>query len=215
MATTVPPVVSFLQDIIRIPSLSGKEEQVVRRIAAEMDATGAFDEVRLDALGNVVGRIGDGPLVIMLDAHIDTVDIGDRSQWARDPYGAEIVDGHITGRGAVDEKPALACMLYGAAARQRAGHQRFKAGGDGIGAVEAVRAHIHRQWLLAADAQRVFQCHQFAVLLHRDHVMHEYRDMRGVVLLDMLDGVERCTAMGAIRIVEELDMDEGSCAEAA
>jgi len=108
--------VSFLQDIIRIPSLSGKEEQVVRRIAAEMDATGAFDAVRLDALGSVIGTIGTGPRAIMLDAHIDTVDIGDRSQWTRDPYAAEIADGCIHGRGAVDEKPAMACMLYGAAA---------------------------------------------------------------------------------------------------
>lgn len=116
MATALPPVVTFLQDIIRIPSLSGKEEQVVRRIAREMDATGAFDAVFFDQLGSVVGQIGTGPLKVMLDAHIDTVDIGDRSQWARDPYAAEIIDGQITGRGAVDEKPAMACMLYGAAA---------------------------------------------------------------------------------------------------
>lgn len=116
MASALPPVVTFLQDIIRIPSLSGQEEQVVRRIAREMDATGAFDAVRFDQLGSVVGQIGAGPLKVMLDAHIDTVDIGDRSQWARDPYAADIVDGQITGRGAVDEKPAMACMLYGAAA---------------------------------------------------------------------------------------------------
>jgi len=116
MTESMQPVAAFLQDIIRIPSLSGKEEEVVRRIAREMDATGAFDEVRFDQLGSVIGRIGHGPLTVMLDAHIDTVDIGDRSQWAWDPYGAEIVDGQITGRGAVDEKPAMACMLYGAAA---------------------------------------------------------------------------------------------------
>lgn len=116
MATALPPVVTFLQDIIRIPSLSGKEEQVVRRIAQEMDATGAFDAVFFDQLGSVVGQIGTGALKVMLDAHIDTVDVGDRSQWAREPYAAEIVDGQITGRGAVDEKPAMACMLYGAAA---------------------------------------------------------------------------------------------------
>lgn len=125
MATALPPVVTFLQDIIRIPSLSGKEEQVVRRIAQEMDATGAFDAVFFDQLGSVVGQIGIGPLKVMLDAHIDTVDIGDRSQWARDPYAAEIVDGQITGRGAVDEKPAMACMLYGAAALSKKCRQQL------------------------------------------------------------------------------------------
>lgn len=108
-------VISFLQDLIRIPSLSGKEEALVRRVAQEMDATRAFDAVWFDELGNVIGQIGTGPLKVLLDAHIDTVDVGDVNAWPHPPFAAEIVDGHITGRGAVDEKPAMACMLYGAA----------------------------------------------------------------------------------------------------
>jgi len=107
---------SFLRSLISIPSLSGQENAVVERIAQEMHATGAFDKVWFDSLGNVIGRIGSGPVKIMLDAHIDTVDIGDRSQWSVDPYAAEVKDNEIYGRGAVDEKPAMACMLYGAAA---------------------------------------------------------------------------------------------------
>ena len=105
-------IVKFLQDIIRIPSLSCQEENVVKRIADEMNSLGIYDKVWFDELGNVIGKIGNGPVKIMFDAHIDVVDIGDRAQWKVDPYGAEIVDGAITGRGATDEKPAMACMVY-------------------------------------------------------------------------------------------------------
>ena len=105
-------ITKFLQDIIRIPSLSCQEENVVKRIADEMNSLGIYDKVWFDKLGNVIGKIGDGPVKIMFDAHIDVVDIGDRLQWKVEPYGAKIVDGAITGRGATDEKPAMACMVY-------------------------------------------------------------------------------------------------------
>ncbi len=105
-------IVSFLRDIIRIPSLSGQEEQVVIRIAREMNELDVYSQVRFDALGNVIGRAGSGPLTILFDAHIDTVAIGDSAAWQVDPYAAEIKDGFITGRGSVDEKPAMACMTY-------------------------------------------------------------------------------------------------------
>ena len=105
-------IVTFLRDIIRIPSLSGQEEAVVRRIAAEMQSLDVFDEIGFDALGNVVGRWGTGPLTIMFDAHVDVVDTGDRARWEHDPFAAEMDGGHIYGRGATDEKPAIACMTY-------------------------------------------------------------------------------------------------------
>jgi acetylornithine deacetylase/succinyl-diaminopimelate desuccinylase-like protein len=43
--------------------------------------TVGFDEVRIDPLGNVLGRIGNGPRVFAFDAHLDTVDVGDLTQW--------------------------------------------------------------------------------------------------------------------------------------
>ena len=85
-------LVGFMQDIVRIPSLSCEEGAVVARIRDEMLKLG-FDEVTVDPMGNVIGRIGSGPRVIALDGHVDTVDIGDRSQWERDPMAADIVDG--------------------------------------------------------------------------------------------------------------------------
>ena len=53
-------MVAFLRDIVAIRSLSGEEEAVVRRIAREMEQLG-FDEVKIDALGNVLGRVGARP----------------------------------------------------------------------------------------------------------------------------------------------------------
>ena len=107
-------IVEFLREIVAIPSLSGREEAVVRRIAAEMRDLD-FDEVKIDDLGNVLGRIGNGPRVLAFDAHIDTVDVSDRDQWDCDPFTGKLEDGKVYGRGAVDQKAGLACMLQAGA----------------------------------------------------------------------------------------------------
>jgi putative selenium metabolism hydrolase len=106
-------IVRFLRDIIAIPAESGAEEARCRRVLAEYEALG-FDEARIDGLGTVVGRIGNGPVTILMDGHIDCVGVGDRSQWGFDPFEGKLEDGAIWGRGAVDELPAIAAMAYGA-----------------------------------------------------------------------------------------------------
>lgn len=106
-------VTKFLQDIIRIKSLSCEEKKVVERIADEMRKVG-FDEVRVDGLGNVIGRVGNGPRVVAMDAHIDTVDVGNPELWEIDPFSAVLKDDKIWGRGACDMKGAMASLVYGA-----------------------------------------------------------------------------------------------------
>lgn len=101
----------FLMDLVKTPSFSGKEKEVVQVIKAEMEKVG-FDEVRIDGLGNVIGRIGHGPRLIAFDAHIDTVYPGDLSQWSFDPFNPMIKDDKIWGRGTVDQKGGMACMVY-------------------------------------------------------------------------------------------------------
>ncbi|MBU1534687.1 YgeY family selenium metabolism-linked hydrolase [Myxococcota bacterium] len=103
----------FLKDIIAIKSVSSEEKAVVERIAEEMQKVG-FDEVKIDGFGNVLGRVGNGPRVIAMDAHIDTVDVGDPEMWATDPFGPVEKDGIIYGRGASDQKGGMAGMVYGA-----------------------------------------------------------------------------------------------------
>jgi putative selenium metabolism hydrolase len=100
----------LLADLVSIPSLSGQEKQVVERIGREMERIG-FDDVRVDALGSVVGRLGSGKRVIAMDAHIDTVDVGNRANWSFDPYRGHVRDGKVWGRGAADQKGGMAALL--------------------------------------------------------------------------------------------------------
>ena len=109
-----PELLGFMQDIIRIPSLSSQEGAVVERIRQEMERLG-YDEVSVDPMGNVIGRIGNGPRVIALDGHVDTVDIGDLSLWDRDPHSGDIEDGILYGRGASDMKGGVASSVYAGA----------------------------------------------------------------------------------------------------
>ena len=99
-----------LAQMIRIPSLSGEEGPVIGAIEA-MARKAGFDEIRVDGLGNLIARVGHGPRVLAIDAHIDTVDTGDLSQWDRDPFSGLIQDGHVYGRGSVDQEGGAASMI--------------------------------------------------------------------------------------------------------
>ncbi len=69
-----------MREICAIPSMNSLIGLVGERIQAEMRQLG-FDEVRFDKMRNTIGRIGDGPKVIVYDSHIDTVGIGNRDEW--------------------------------------------------------------------------------------------------------------------------------------
>ncbi len=101
----------FLGDLVRTQSFSSKEAAVITVIKGEMERIG-FDEIRVDGLGNIIGRIGSGPRVIAFDGHVDTVYPGDRSQWTFDPFDGTVVDGKVRGRGSVDQKGGVATMIH-------------------------------------------------------------------------------------------------------
>jgi putative selenium metabolism hydrolase len=105
-------VVKFLRDLIAIKSVSSQEENVIARIREEMEAC-AFDDVTVDPMGNLLGRIGSGKRVIAFDAHVDTVDVGNVHNWSVDPFQGAEKDGVIYGRGACDMKGALASIVHG------------------------------------------------------------------------------------------------------
>ncbi|MCU0644939.1 MAG: M20/M25/M40 family metallo-hydrolase, partial [bacterium] len=107
----------LLQRLIQIRSYSGEEKEIVEFILQKMKEFG-FDEAFIDGLGNVVGRIGSGKIKILYDAHIDTVKVTESENWQYPPFDGKIVDGKIYGRGAVDEKPAMAGFLLAAKAIQ-------------------------------------------------------------------------------------------------
>ena len=104
-------MVRFLRDLIAIPAESGQEEPVIARIRREMEKVG-FDEVRVDRMGNILGRIGSGKTIVMMDSHTDTVGVGDPKEWAWDPYQGKVEDGYIYGRGACDQRAGMASMVY-------------------------------------------------------------------------------------------------------
>ena len=104
-------MVAFLRDLIAIPAESCQEGPVIARIRQEMEKVG-FDEIRIDPMGNILGRIGNGQTVIAMDSHTDTVGIGDPKEWKWDPYQGKVEDGYIFGRGACDQRAGMASMVY-------------------------------------------------------------------------------------------------------
>lgn len=107
-------IIKFMRDIVAIPSMESQIGEVGKRIQAEMTKLG-FDEVRFDKMGNTVGRIGNGPRVMVYDSHIDTVGIGDPASWQWDPFIGKVEDGVLYARGACDEKGSTPGMIYGLA----------------------------------------------------------------------------------------------------
>jgi len=99
-----------LSRLVKIRSLSGEEKEVNRELKTQMEAAG-FDEVFVDPLGNVIGRIGNGKKILAVDAHMDTVDIGNRDNWDFDPFSGEIEDGFVYGRGTVDQEGGAASFV--------------------------------------------------------------------------------------------------------
>lgn len=107
-------IIQFMLEICEIPSMDSQIGPVGERVQAEMRKLG-FDEVRFDKMGNTIGRIGNGERVIVYDSHIDTVGVGDPSEWKWDPFKGKIEDGILYARGACDEKGSTPGMIYGLA----------------------------------------------------------------------------------------------------
>jgi putative selenium metabolism hydrolase len=104
-------LIKFSRELIAIPGFSGTEGPVCKRIAKEMRSVG-FDKVWFDKMGNVIGQIGRGKTKIMIDSHVDTVQVGDRSAWKIDPFKGKFANGKIYGRGSCDQRTSVASMVY-------------------------------------------------------------------------------------------------------
>jgi len=106
-------IVQFLIDFIGINSVTYNEGEAVNWLAGKMKEFN-FDEVRIDKVGNCLGRVGSGKTVLLYDSHIDTVEPGDPAEWGmEDPLKAIITeDGCIKGRGACDDKGCLAATVF-------------------------------------------------------------------------------------------------------
>jgi acetylornithine deacetylase len=125
-------VVGLTRDIVRIPSVNPKfqadaainrEAEVQARIAEELDALG-FRTDRWDVFPdrpNLTGEWdGSDEKSLILCGHVDVVPVGDRSKWHCDPFGGDIENGRIWGRGAIDMKAGVAACVAAARAVRHA-----------------------------------------------------------------------------------------------
>lgn len=145
-----PAIFAALQELVRIPSQTGDEgaaQEATARMMREHGLDVDVWEPDAESLAahaesvtlkhgfagrpNVVGvhRGRGGGRSLILNGHIDTVEIGDRAAWSHDPLGGEIVDGRLFGRGACDMKGGVVANLFALRALREAG---FEPAGDVI-----------------------------------------------------------------------------------
>lgn len=114
--------VALCRELVRIPSLSGEEGALMEYVRGLLEAIGC-DEVWQDRFGSTVGlirgrRAGSGKR-LLVDVHGDTVTVTSAADWRSDPFGAELADGRIYGRGACDIKAGIAAAMAGIGALDR------------------------------------------------------------------------------------------------
>jgi succinyl-diaminopimelate desuccinylase len=124
-AALTEPMVEFARNLVRTPSLPGREAEAARLMVSEMRSLG-FDEARVDGTGNAVGlvratRSGGPTRRILFNAHLDHVDVGDPARWPHPPYGGDVADGYIWGRATSDLKGSIAAQVYAVALAKRSG----------------------------------------------------------------------------------------------
>jgi succinyl-diaminopimelate desuccinylase len=124
-------LIGLTRDLVRIPSVvragqpGATEAAAAAHVERWMRAQGFEVEVHEVAPGrpNVLGSIGEassGP-TLLLEGHTDVVTEGDASLWRHPPFGGDLVEGRIYGRGSADMKSGLAAAMAAAAAIKRSG----------------------------------------------------------------------------------------------
>lgn len=112
-------LVEFYRLGVMTRSYSDEEGEYAKLIEAKMREL-KFDDVYIDSVGNVVGRVGQGPRIIHFDAHMDTVSVRDEADWSIPPFEGRILNGKLYGRGSADMKGGLTAALYAAALAKEA-----------------------------------------------------------------------------------------------
>jgi succinyl-diaminopimelate desuccinylase len=112
--------VALTRDLLRCPSVTPAEGGALTFLEKTLKAAGftvhrmTFHEPGAEDVENLYARIGtEGPNLV-LAGHTDVVPPGDETAWHHPPFGGEIANGELFGRGAVDMKGGIACMLAAA-----------------------------------------------------------------------------------------------------
>jgi acetylornithine deacetylase/succinyl-diaminopimelate desuccinylase family protein len=117
-------VVDLAADLIRIPTVNGAGEAgAIAAIGSILRREGIDHRIEEVAAGrpNLIVEMGDGRgPTLWFNGHIDTVPIGNRLSWSREPFGGDIHDGRLYGRGASDCKGGVAAIIQAVIALHRA-----------------------------------------------------------------------------------------------
>jgi succinyl-diaminopimelate desuccinylase len=113
-------VIALAQGLIRCRSVTPDDDGAIGIVEAKLAEAGfkierlKFSEPGTPDIENLYARIGTASPNVCFAGHTDVVPIGDEGQWTHPPFGAEIHDGMLYGRGAVDMKGAIACFMAAA-----------------------------------------------------------------------------------------------------
>jgi succinyl-diaminopimelate desuccinylase len=121
-------LIALTRDLVRIPSVvrpddpAATEAAVAGHVEHWLRAEGFAVEVH-EVRPNVLGVLGDGPAgpTLLLEGHTDVVTEGNAGEWSHPPFGGDLVEGRIYGRGSADMKSGLAAAMVAAAAIRRSG----------------------------------------------------------------------------------------------
>ncbi len=114
--TSADPIQN-LATLIRCPSVTPAEGGALSALAAMLEPLGftvermVATEPGMPDIENLYARIGTEGPHLMFAGHTDVVPVGDAAAWTHDPFGAEIANGEMFGRGAVDMKGGIACFV--------------------------------------------------------------------------------------------------------
>jgi succinyl-diaminopimelate desuccinylase len=112
--------VAFARDLLRCPSVTPAEGGALTLLQSVLAGAGfavervTFSESGADDVENLYARVGAGKPHLVFAGHTDVVSPGDEARWRHRPFGGDIADGILYGRGAVDMKGAVACAVAAA-----------------------------------------------------------------------------------------------------
>jgi succinyl-diaminopimelate desuccinylase len=110
----------LLQDLIRCPSVTPADAGAMAVLEAALEPLGfTCTRLRFGEIENLFARRGTGAPHLCFAGHTDVVPPGDVGGWNTDPFGAEVRDGTVYGRGAVDMKGGIAAWIAAVASLPR------------------------------------------------------------------------------------------------
>ncbi len=113
-------ILTFCSDLVRTGEFSGEEKETAQCVRRKMESLG-YDEIHTDRYGSVLGVLKGkhpGP-TLLFDGHMDVVPVREEGMWDFNPFGGDLSEGCIRGRGTTDMKGALAAMVCAPAFLER------------------------------------------------------------------------------------------------